>query len=47
LCLETGFKNIILPSLSEYGNPKDISDIYHEMKDQNKFKQLFKNLLTN
>lgn len=47
LAEQTGFKNIILPSLSEYGNPKDISDIYHEMKDQNKFKQLFKNLLTN
>lgn len=47
LAEQTGFKNIILPSLFEYGNPKDISDIYHEMKDQNKFKQLFKNLLTN
>jgi hypothetical protein len=46
LAEQTGFKNIILPSLSEYGNPKDISDIYHEMKDPNKFKQLFKNLLT-
>lgn len=46
LAEQTGFKNIILPSLSEYGNPKDISDIYHEMKDKNKFKQLFKNLLT-
>lgn len=44
--LETGFTNIILPKLSEYDNPKDISDIYYAMKDKNKFKNLINNLLT-
>lgn len=40
----TGFKNIQLPYYEEYGNPKDISDLYKALPDKKLFKDLMINL---
>lgn len=40
----TGFTNIVLPKLEEYGYPKDISDLYHSLQDKEKFKTIMINL---
>ena len=40
LAQHTGFINLVLPKLEDLGNPKDISDIYFSLQDQNKFKEI-------
>lgn len=44
LANETGFTNIILPRIKELNDPKDISDLYHALKDKKKFKEVILNL---
>jgi len=38
---QTGFTNIILP---RYNNCKDVSDLYHNLQDKNKFREIILNL---
>lgn len=42
----TGFINIVLPKLSEYGNPKDISDLFKAINNKEKFTNIILNLFT-
>lgn len=43
-CERTGFERIIMPNVN---NAKDISDLYHEISDKNKFVQIITNLFKN
>ena len=47
LSQQTGFINVVLPKLEEYGCPKDISDLYHALQDKEKFKKIMINLFIN
>ena len=44
LSQQTGFHNVVLPKLEEYGQPKDISDLYHSLQDKEKFKDIILSL---
>lgn len=43
----TGFINIVLPKIEEYGNPKDISDLYYSLQDKKEFKEIILKLFNN
>ena len=47
LSQQTGFINVVLPKLEEYGCPKDISDLYYVLQDREKFKKIMINLFIN
>lgn len=40
LSQQTGFINVVLPKFEEYGNPKDVSDLYHSLQDKEKFRDI-------
>lgn len=44
LSAATGFTNIVLPRLQEYGCPKDISDLFYALHDREKFKGIMTGL---
>lgn len=40
LSQQTGFINVVLPKFEEWGNPKDVSDLYNSLQDKEKFKDI-------
>lgn len=44
LSAATGFTNIVLPRLQEYGCPKDISDLFHALHDRERFREIITGL---
>lgn len=40
LSQQTGFINVVLPKFEECGNPKDVSDLYNSLQDNEKFKDI-------
>lgn len=44
LSAATGFTNIVLPRLQEYGCPKDISDLFRALHDRERFREIITGL---
>ena len=44
LSVATGFTNIVLPKLQEYGCPKDISDLFCALHDRERFREIITGL---
>lgn len=43
----TGFNNLVLPTIEELGNPKDVSDLYKSLNNKKRFIEIIKNLFIN